>query len=66
MSESKYTPIEMLQAIIRHGELANIDQGGPHWGSGKKPPSMEAWAFPRHMLTDIDAVIAKAEGHDNA
>ena len=47
----------VLGEIIRHGEMANIDKGGPHWGSGKKPPTIDAWAFPRHMLTDIEEAL---------
>lgn len=54
--------LEALKAILRHGELANIDKGGPHWSGGKKPPTMDAWAFPRHMLNAVEAAIAKAEG----
>lgn len=52
-----------LQAIVRHGELANIDAGDPfsNYG-GKKHPSKDVFAFPRHMLNEIDAAIAKAEG----
>jgi len=53
--------LEALKAIMRHGEMANIDKGGPHWSGGKKPPTMDAWAFPRHMLTSIEEAIAKAE-----
>lgn len=54
--------LDALKSILRHGELANIDKGGPHWGGGKKPPTMDAWAFPRHMLTGLEAAVAKAEG----
>lgn len=54
--------LEALKSILRHGEMANIDKGGPYWGSGKKPPTMDAWALPRHMLTEIEAALAKAEG----
>lgn len=54
--------LEALQSIMRHGELANIDKGGPFGSGGKKPPSMDAWVFPRHLLNDIEAAISSAQG----
>jgi hypothetical protein len=66
VSEPSHTetrePLYMLKAILRFGELANIDAGSPYQNyGGKKPPSKDVFCFPRHMLTDIEAVIAAAE-----
>lgn len=58
--------LEMLHAIKRFGELANIGLGESYPPGGKKPGSKDVWAFPRHMLVDLDAAIAKASGQGGA
>lgn len=55
--------LEMLLAIKRHGELGCVQvhsefPAGPT--GGKKPASKDVWQFPRHMLVELDAAIAKA------
>ncbi len=53
------TPLEMLEAIKRHGELGNVSTGGWHGSKpAGNPMSKDVWQFPRHMLTEIDVVIA--------
>lgn len=51
-----------LKAIKQFGELSNVSVGDGYTG-GKKPASKDVWQFPRHMLVEIDAAIAKAEGN---
>lgn len=55
--------LDALKAIKLYGELVNIS-AGHGWGSsgGKKPASKDMFAFPRHMLVEVDEAIAKAEG----
>jgi len=55
------TPLEALKSIMRHGDLVNIQIDPGFGSSGKKPASKDMFAFPRHMLTDIEAAIADAE-----
>lgn len=53
-----------LEAILRHGELANVPTGSPFASyGGKKPPSKDVFAFPRHMLTGIEEVLARRLTH---
>lgn len=53
-----------LEAILRHGELANVPTGSPFASyGGKKPPSKDVFVFPRHMLTGIEAVLARRLTH---
>lgn len=56
---------EALASIIRCGELANVS-AEPLFGysGGKKPASKDVWQFPRHMLTKIDAALARARGEN--
>lgn len=50
-----------LKAIKQYGELANLSvDTWPNTSSGKKPASKDVWAFPRHMLVEVDAAIAAA------
>lgn len=49
-----------LQSILRFGEAACVDAGSFYPPGGKKPASKEVWQFPRHLLTDIEAALAKA------
>lgn len=53
--------LEALLAIKRFGELANVS-AGRDWGgsSGKKPASKDVFQFPRHLLVELDAALAKA------
>lgn len=55
-----------LLLIKRFGELGCVS-AGDIWGGtgGKKPSTKEVWQFPRHLLTEIDAALAKAEGRTN-
>jgi len=49
---------EVLEAIKRFGELANVSTEQGHVApSGKKPGSKDVWQFPRHMLVEIDAAL---------
>lgn len=52
--------LEALLAIKRFGELANVSVDAGGFTGGKKPASKDVWQFPRHMLVDLDAAIAKA------
>lgn len=55
--------LKALKAILSHGELRNIEANPEaHFLGGKKPATKDVWTFPRHMLTDLEAAIAKAEG----
>ena len=61
----------LLGRILKHGEIAVLDVGSPFstYG-GKKPPSKEMWAVPRHMHAEIEelrATLAQpaADGGDN-
>lgn len=57
---SEFTAYEMLRRIIHFGELCNLPAGDFYPPGGKKPSSKDMFAFPRHMLTEIEAVLAKA------
>lgn len=53
--------LDMLKAIKQHGELACVDAHlGSYFTGGKKPATKDVFQFPRHMLTELDAAIAKA------
>lgn len=54
--------LEVLLGIKLHGGIACVDVSGGDYTGGKKPATQDMWAFPRWMLTGIDAAIAKAEG----
>lgn len=55
--------LDMLNSIKRHGELACVDaHTGRYFTGGKKPATKDVFQFPRHLLTGVDAAIAKAEG----
>jgi len=49
----------LLGRILKHGEIAVLDVGSPFstYG-GKKPPSKEMWAVPRHMHAEIEELRA--------
>ncbi len=54
--------LEVLKAILSHGELRNVEANPEaRFLGGKKPATKDVWTFPRHMLTDLEAAIAKAE-----
>lgn len=52
--------LELLVAIRAQGELACVDADpfGRSYG-GKKPPSKDVFQFPRYLLDDLDAVLAR-------
>lgn len=50
-----------LESIKRFGSLGCVDVSGHFYTGGKKPATMDVWQFPRHMLVEIDAAIAKAK-----
>lgn len=53
--EPTESAVKLLERILKHGEIAVIDTGGPFASyGGKKPPNKEMWAVPRHMHTDIE------------
>lgn len=54
--------LEVLQSIKRHGELVSISASDPFYTGGKKPASKDMFAFPRHMLVELDAALARAGG----
>lgn len=52
---------DALTNIKRFGELACVQLPTIGGSGGKKPPSKEVWQFPRHMLVEIDAALARAQ-----
>lgn len=47
-----------LEHIKQFGEMAILPRADRYFGGGKQD-TREMWAFPRHMLKDIDAAIAE-------
>lgn len=55
--------LKQLTTIRSRGVMANVKTDGTHCGG--KHVTKDVWQFPRDMLPEIDAAIARAEGrHD--
>lgn len=53
--------VAVLNAVIQFGSLGCVERGSFYPPGGKKPATQDVWQFPRHLLTDIEAALAKAE-----
>jgi hypothetical protein len=52
--------LDLLVMIRAQGELACVPvDEWPHGTGGKKPASKDVFQFPRHLLTELDAVLAR-------